>query len=52
MSEIMSKNKVYKGKNLKEIQKKKMIKGKKEFIHSEGFWDEYIQFLKENMQRG
>lgn len=49
MSEIMSKSKAYKGKNLKEIQKKKMIKSKKEFIHSEGFWDKYIQFLRENM---
>lgn len=49
MSEIMSKSKAYKGKNLKEIQKKKMIKGKKEFIHSEGLWDKYIQFLRENI---
>lgn len=49
MSEIMSKSKAYKGKNLKEIQKKKMIKSKKEFIHSEGFWDKYIQFLRENI---
>lgn len=49
ISEIMAKSKAYKGKNIKEVQKKKMIKGKKEFIHSEGFWDKYIQFLKENM---
>lgn len=49
ISEIMSKDKAYKDKNIKDIQRKKMIKGNKEFIHSEGFWDKYIQFLKENI---
>lgn len=48
INDIMSKNKAYKNINLKELMKKKMLKGK-EFIHSEGFWSEYMQFLRENI---
>lgn len=46
--EIMSKSKQYKKVNMKELMKKKMLKSK-EFIHSEGFWNEYLKFLKENI---
>jgi hypothetical protein len=28
--------------------KRKMLKGK-EFIHSEGYWNQYIQFLKKRI---
>ncbi len=46
--ENMAKNKQYKRINMKELMKKKMLKGK-EFIHSEGFWNEYLKFLRENI---
>lgn len=42
---IMSKNKTYKSIDMKALMKKKMLKGK-EFIHSEGYWDNYLKFLK------
>lgn len=48
ISEIMAKNKLYKNVNMKELMRKKMLKGK-EFIHSEGFWNEYLKFLRENI---
>ncbi len=48
ISEIMTKSKQYKNINIKQTMKKKMLKGK-EFIHSEGFWNEYLKFLKENI---
>lgn len=46
---IMSKNKQYKKKDMKSIMRKKMLSGK-EFIHSEGFWKEYIAYLKSNTE--
>ena len=42
---LMSKKKQYKKQDMKSIMRKKMLRGK-EFIHSEGFWDEYISYLK------
>ena len=44
----LSKNKAYRGTDLKTIMRKKML-GKKEFIHSENLWDDYLKFLKENI---
>lgn len=48
ISEIMSKNKAYKNTNIKQVMKKNMLKGK-EFIHSEGFWNEYLEFITKNI---
>lgn len=42
---IMSKSKAYRGVDMKALMKKKMLKGK-EFIHSEGYWDDYLKYLK------
>ena len=44
----LSKNKAYRGADLKILMRKKML-GKKEFIHSENLWDDYLKFLKENI---
>ena len=42
--EIPKNHKQYAKENIKALMRKKMLKGK-EFIHSLGFWDEYITFL-------
>lgn len=46
-SEI-AKNKLYRTENINDVMKRKMLKGK-EFIHSEGCWNQYIQFLKKRI---
>lgn len=46
-SEI-AKNKLYRTENINDVMKRKMLKGK-EFIHSEGYWNQYIQFLKKRI---
>lgn len=48
ISNIMSKKKQYKSVDMTKLMRKKMLSGK-EFIHSEGYWDEYIKYLKENI---
>lgn len=48
MSKILSKNKLYKSISMKVDMRKKMISGK-EYIHSMGYWDKYLKFLKESL---
>ena len=48
ISNVMSKNKQYKSVDMKKFMRKKMLSGK-EFIHEEGFWDEYISYLKKRL---
>ncbi|MFR2774756.1 MAG: hypothetical protein ACLTBR_02880 [Anaerostipes sp.] len=43
---IPKKHKEYSKVNMKALMKEKMLKGK-EFIHSVGFWDEYLNYLDE-----
>lgn len=51
INNIMSKNKQYKSIDMKKLMRKKMLSGK-EFIHEEGFWNEYISYLKKNLGEG
>lgn len=46
-SEI-AKNKQYRTENIRDVMKRKMLKGK-EFIHSEGYWNQYICYLKKKI---
>lgn len=48
INNIMSKNKQYKSIDMKKLMRKKMLSGK-EFIHEEGFWNEYISYLKKRL---
>ena len=48
INNIMSKNKQYKSVDMKKFMRKKMLNGK-EFIHEEGFWNEYISYLKKKL---
>ena len=48
ISNVMSKNKQYKSVDMKKLMRKKMLNGK-EFIHEEGFWNEYISYLKKRL---
>ena len=44
----MAKKKQYKSVDMKKLMRKKMLSGK-EFIHEEGFWNEYISYLKKRL---
>ena len=46
----LSKKRQYKSIDMKTYMRKKMLKGK-EFIHSEGLWDEYLKFLKKEIEK-
>jgi hypothetical protein len=48
ISNIVSKNPLYKSKDIKAEMKKSMLRGK-EFIHYSGMWNEFINFLKEEL---
>lgn len=48
MNNILSKNTLYKTITMKTDMRKKMLKGK-EYIHSMGYWDEYIKYLKKEL---
>lgn len=48
LTDILANKKAYKSKNIKSDMKEKMLKGKN-YIHSEGYWDEYIEYLKKNI---
>jgi hypothetical protein len=50
LSKKLSKNKLYKTIDIKLDMRKKMIKGK-EYIHSMGAWDDYLEYLKEELKR-
>lgn len=49
ISSVMAKSKPYKKVDMKSIMRKKMLKGK-EFIHEEGYWDQYIDYLKAQLE--
>ena len=50
LNNILAKDKLYKTLNIsmKSDMRKKMLKGK-EYIHSMGYWDKYLQYLKVNI---
>lgn len=48
LKDILSKNPLYRTINFGTDMKKKMLKGK-EYIHSEGYWNEYLQYLKKRI---
>ena len=49
MSKIMAKDtKLYNEINIKTDMKKRMLKGK-EYIHSMGYWDKYLDYLRKNL---
>ena len=46
--EKMQKMKQYKSEPIKKLMRKKMLKGK-EFIHSEGLWNDFLKYLSKEM---
>lgn len=48
MTNILSKDKLYKTVLMRTHMRQKCLKGK-EYIHSMGYWDKYINYLKENL---
>lgn len=44
----LSKKRLYRVVDMKSYMRKKMLKGK-EFIHSEGYWDDYLKYLKKEI---
>lgn len=51
ITQIIPKNhKEYAKTDMKTLMKQTMLKGK-EFIHSLGFWDEYLSYLREQLQK-
>lgn len=46
---IPKKHKEYRNKNMNSVMRKEQLKGK-EFIHSIGLWDEYIEYLKTELK--
>lgn len=48
INHVMSKNIKFKEKNISQEMKKQMLKGK-EFIHSNGFWNQYLEYLQEEI---
>lgn len=48
LRDILAKKPLYRTKNISADMKKKMLKSK-EYIHSEGFWDEYLKYLKKRI---
>lgn len=49
INSVMAKSKPYKKVDMKSLMRKKMLKGK-EFIHSEGYWNQYIDYLKAQLK--
>lgn len=47
---ILSKDKLYKTIDLKTDMRKKCLKGK-EYIHSMGYWEKYIKYLKKELKK-
>lgn len=45
---LLSKKRLYRGIDMKSYMRKKMLKGK-EFIHSEGYWDDYLKYLRKEI---
>lgn len=48
LNDILSKDKLYRTVDIKSDMRKKMLKGK-EYIHSIGYWDKYIEYLGEKI---
>ena len=42
------KKRLYRGVDMKTYMRKKMLKGK-EFIHSEGHWNDYLKYLRKEI---
>lgn len=49
ISNVMSKNIKFRDKNMSQEMKIQMLRGK-EFIHSNGFWDQYLEYLEEEIK--
>lgn len=49
INSVMAKSKPYKKVDIKSLMRKKMLKGK-EFIHSEGYWNQYIDYLETQLE--
>lgn len=45
---LLSKKRLYRGVDMKTYMRKKMLKGK-EFIHSEGHWNDYLKYLRKGI---
>lgn len=45
---LLSKKRLYRGLDMKTYMRKKMLKGK-EFIHSEGHWNDYLKYLRKEI---
>ena len=50
INEKIAKSKQYRSKNIRSEMRKLMLKGK-EFIHYSGFWNEYIEYLKKELNK-
>lgn len=48
MNDILSKDRLYRTVNMKTDMRKKMMK-QKEYIHSMGYWNKYLKYLKGNL---
>lgn len=48
ISDILSKNKLYRTISIKQDMRQKCMKGK-EYIHSMGYWDQYIKYLEKEL---
>ena len=48
MNDILSKDRLYRTVNMKTDMRKKMMK-QKEYIHSMGYWNKYLKYLKDNL---
>jgi len=48
LTDILSKNKQYRSADIRADMKRKMLKGK-EYIHSIGYWSQYLNYLKQNI---
>ena len=45
---LLNKKRLYRGVDMKTYMRKKMLKGK-EFIHSEGHWNDYLKYLRKEI---
>lgn len=50
INNVLAKNKLYKSVNIKEDMRKKMISGKN-YIHAMGYWNEYLEYLKKELNK-
>lgn len=50
IKDILSKNKLYKSTDIKADMRQKCLKGK-EYIHSMGYWDKYLTYLKKELKK-